>query len=233
MSYRIGIMQPYFLPYIGYWQMISACDAFVIYDDIQYTKKGWVNRNRILVNGRDDMFTLPVKNGSSKANIIDRMIADDFDREKFLRKISEAYRKAPYFKDVYPVIEEIILCPEQNLFRFIFQSIQRVMSFLDVRTPLLISSGLGLENGLKGQERVIATCKAAGGDSYLNPIGGLNLYDRQAFAAQGIELNFHKARSFVYPQLGADFVPFLSILDVMMLNSRSTINGFLKEWDQL
>lgn len=233
MTRRIGIMQPYFLPYIGYWQMIAACDAFVIYDDIQYTKKGWVNRNRMLVNGHDEMFTLPVKSGPSEADIINRTLADDFDRQKFLRKIAEVYRKAPHFKEGYALLEKIIQCPDQNLFRFLFHSIQQVMAYLGIETPLIISSTLNVPREAKGQDRVIATCKAAGGDAYLNPIGGLDLYDRDAFAAQGVQLNFHKARPVSYAQFGAEFVPFLSILDVVMFNAPSDIASFLKEWDEI
>src|SRR5690606_18130129 len=121
---RLAIMQPYFCPYIGYFQLMNAVDKFVVYDNIQYTKKGWINRNRILMNGKDQLFSLPVKKDSDYLNINQRFLSDDFDGEKkkLLNKFKGAYNKAPYFKEIFPLLQEIINDDSNNLFDYIYHS---------------------------------------------------------------------------------------------------------------
>ncbi|MBX2952402.1 MAG: WbqC family protein [Leadbetterella sp.] len=226
-------MQPYFLPYIGYFQLIRAVDEFIVYDNIQFSKKGWFHRNRMLQNGRDEYFSLTLKKDSDFLDVRDRRLSDTWpaDREKILRKIKENYRKAPYFEAVYPLTERIFHYPDDHLFNFLLFSLQTVCSYLEISTPLTVSSSLAIDHSLKSQDKVIALVKAAGGDIYLNPIGGFELYDPAAFQAQGLTLQFHKARSFSYPQFGGEFVPWLSVLDLMMFNSPEQINGWLDHFD--
>src|SRR5436190_5443164 len=131
---RLGIMQPYFMPYIGYWQLLALVDTFVIYDNIQYTKKGWINRNRFLQNGKDALFTLPLKKDSDFLDVSKRFLADDFDRNKLLNQLSASYRKAPQFKTVFPLITSIVNAEHRNLFDYIHDSIQRTAEFLAIRT---------------------------------------------------------------------------------------------------
>jgi hypothetical protein len=118
---KLAIMQPYFFPYIGYFQLVNAVDEFVIYDNIEFTKKGWISRNRILVNGVDTYISLPLKKDSDYLHVKDRYLADtwDIERKKMLNRITESYRKAPYFKETYEVIEKCILYEDRNLFKFI------------------------------------------------------------------------------------------------------------------
>ena len=220
---KIAIMQPYFLPYIGYWQLIAAVDAFVVYDNIKYTKKGWINRNRFLRNGVEDTFTLPLRKSSDFLDVNQRFLADSFDREDLLNRLREACRKAPEFSSVMPLLEGIIRNPVSNLFDYIFASIQTVCEFLGLQTPLVISSSIGSDHSLKAAERVQAICKALGADTYVNPVGGMELYSKEAFAAQGIDLKFWKALPFEYPNSGNSFVPWLSILDVLMWNDMESI----------
>ena len=113
---KLAIMQPYFLPYIGYFQLIAAVDTFIIYDNVKYTKKGWINRNRLLLNGRDAMFSLPLKKDSDYFDIDKRELANEFNPNKLLNQIIGAYRHAPQFKETLPLIEKIIQIPEKNLF---------------------------------------------------------------------------------------------------------------------
>lgn len=222
---RVAIMQPYFLPYVGYFQLIGAVDRFVVYDDVKYTKKGWINRNRYLLGGRDELFSLPLKKDSDSLDVRDRRLAPDFDRSKLLHQLGAAYRKAPRFDAVFPLLERVVRRGDENLFDFIHGSIRDVCAALRIETPLVVSSTLGVDRALRGQDRVLATCARLGADRYVNAIGGLELYDRAAFAARGIELSFLKARPHPYPQLGGEFVPWLSILDVMMFNDVETIAG--------
>ncbi|WP_147114934.1 WbqC family protein [Tateyamaria sp. syn59] len=216
---RAAIMQPYLLPYIGYFQLIAHADTFVIYDDIQFSKKGWINRNRFLRNGDAVMFTLPLRKDSDYLDVRDRNIADAYDPKKLIAQIENAYRKAPQFATAMPVIEEILGCSERNLFTFIHHSVTRVCTCLGLDTPIIVSSSLGDTTGLKGQDRVLAICEAVSATSYVNPIGGLDLYQASAFQARGMDLHFMRRTSLAYEQFGHPFVPDLSILDIMMFNS--------------
>lgn len=232
MTKKIGIMQPYFLPYMGYWQLLNYVDEFVLYDNIQYTKKGWINRNRFLQNGSDALFSLPLKADSDFLPVTERELSETFDREKLIRQLREAYRKAPHFAENFPVIGEIINCPHNNLFDYIENSILKICDYLDITTPIVISSEIPIQHeALKAKDKVMALCHALGAPNYINPIGGLDLYDRASFQKDGINLSFMRSRVLNYKQFDHDFVPYLSIVDVLMFNSRDTTINFLKEYD--
>lgn len=216
---KVAIMQPYFLPYIGYFQLIDVADAFVVYDNIKYTKKGWINRNRYLSGGTDALFSLPLKKDSDHLHVVQREISPDFAPRKLLNQLREAYRKAPYAEPVLLLLEAILVEEERNLFRFILGSIERTCAYLGISTPIVTSSTIDIDHGLQGQEKVIALCKALGAEAYVNPIGGTELYDGSSFASEGISLEFLRSNGTTYPQLGQAFVPWLSIIDVMMFNS--------------
>lgn len=219
---KLAIMQPYFLPYIGYWQLIAEVDTFVVYDNIKYTKKGWINRNRFLKNGVEAVFSLPLRKDSDFLNVNQRFLADSFDRGDLLNRFQEAYRKAPEFCSVMPLMEAIIQNPASNLFEFIFTSIKSVCEFLGIRTPMVVSSTIDCNHSLKSAERVQAICKTLGAGIYVNPIGGVELYSKEDFTAQGIDLKFLKTLPYEYPQGENAFVPWLSILDVLMWNGKET-----------
>ncbi len=224
-------MQPYFLPYIGYWQLLAAVDRFVVYDNIQYTKKGWINRNRFLRNGADAFFTLPLKKGSDFLDVADRALADDFVPSTLLNPLANAYRKAPFFDAVFPVLESIVTAAPRNLFEYLHHSLVVTAAYLEIPTPIVVSSTVAIDPALKSEQKVIALCQALGADRYINFIGGRELYSPAAFAAAGIELKFIRSRPIEYAQFGQPFVPALSILDVMMFNSRDAIRRMLGEYD--
>ncbi|MBW7832200.1 MAG: WbqC family protein [Simplicispira suum] len=224
-----AIMQPYFLPYIGYFQLIASVDQFIVYDNIKYTKKGWINRNRMLLNGIDAMFSLPLKKGSDSLDVVERELATDFDRAKLLNQFKGAYGRAPQFELTYPVLERIVCHEDANLFRYIHHSIVRLCEHLGTKTEIKISSEIAIDHGLKGQDKVLALCKAAGADTYINTIGGVELYVKDDFRIQGIDLQFIKARPFEYAQFGAPFVPWLSIVDVLMFNPLNTVRACINE----
>ena len=222
-------MQPYLFPYIGYFQLINAVDEFIVYDNIQYTKKGWINRNRILVNGTDAYITIPLKKDSDFLDIQARKLSGDWEieKEKILNRIKESYRKAPQFSRVFPVIEKVLLFEEKNLFQFIFNSLIEINSYLEIKTPLVLSSTISIDHHLKSEKKVMALCKARNATTYINPIGGIELYNKQEFKYQGLDLHFLKANNINYPQFNNEFVPFLSIIDVMMFNSKESITEYL------
>jgi hypothetical protein len=227
----LGIMQPYFLPYIGSWQLLAAVDRFVVYDNVQYTKKGWINRNRFLRGGTDVIFTLPIKQGSDFVNIGDRAVADDFDPDTVLNPLREAYRKAPFFHEAFPVIEKVVTAPTRNLFEYLYSSIQAVAAHLHIQTRLIVSSTIRIDHQLKADQKVLAICDALGATTYINSIGGRELYSPAAFAAHGINLKFLQSRVIAYRQFGEPFVPSLSIVDVMMFNSKEAVQAMLGEYD--
>jgi len=225
---KVAIMQPYFLPYIGYFQLIAAVDQFVVYDHIQYTKKGWINRNRFLLNGADAIFTLPLKKGYSSLDVVERELAVDFDRGALLGQLEAAYRRAPYFAETFALLERIVGQRDDNLFRFIHHSLMQVCAHLGLATTIRVSSTLPYDNSLKGQDKVLAICRAVGAGCYINSMGGLALYSKPDFAAQDIELRFLRPRPFEYEQFGEPFVPWLSIVDVLMFNSVEAVQRSLQ-----
>lgn len=221
---KAAIMQPYFFPYIGYFQLIASVDVFVIYDNIKYTKKGWINRNRMLLNGSDAIFSLPLRKDSDSLDVVQREISSDFDREKMLNQLRGAYRRAPFFNDVFPLLENIIQNTDNNLFRYIRYSVEEVCKALGIETKIVTSSDLPAGHDLKSQDKVIALCKAVGADAYINSIGGVELYDKNVFSENGIDLSFLKPRSLNYTQFGGEFIPWLSIIDVMMFNPMGEVS---------
>jgi len=220
---KLGIMQPYFFPYIGYFQLIQAVDVFVVYDNIKYTKKGWINRNRMLHKNKDVMFSLPLKKNSDYLDVCERELAADFNREKLLNQFKEAYRRAPHFAQTFPLIEQIVRYEEANLFRFLQHSIVKVCEHLGIATAIRVSSSISINHALKNQDKVIALCHALSASTYVNAIGGMVLYSKETFREKGIEVKFIKSKPFEYPQFGNDFMPWLSIIDVMMFNPLDTI----------
>ncbi len=226
-------MQPYFLPYIGYWQLLATVDRFVVYDNIEYTKKGWINRNRFLRNGADAPFTLPLKKGSDFLHVRERALADDFNPTALLNPFRESYRKAPFFDAGFPVIETIVTAAPRNLFEYLLNSLVMTAAYLEIKTPIVVSSRVPIDHTLKAGEKVLAICGALGANRYLNTIGGRALYSTDAFAAAGVELKFIQARPVTYSQFGQPFVPGLSILDVMMFNAPDAVRRMLEEYDLL
>jgi hypothetical protein len=224
---KLAIMQPYFLPYIGYYQLIGAVDLFIVYDNIKYTKKGWINRNRMLVNGSDVMFSLALKKDSDALDICDRELAGDFDRAKLLNQWRGAYGRAPFFKDTFPLLEEIVGFQDPNLFRYLFNSLRRTCAHLGLKTTFKISSEVAIDHSLKNQDKVLALCQALSAQKYINAIGGLELYDSDAFAACGIEFKALQTKPFPYDQFGQAHVPYLSIVDLLMFNPVSKLQEII------
>lgn len=220
---RLGIMQPYFFPYIGYFQLIASVDTFIVYDNIKYTKKGWINRNRMLQNGMDVMFSLPLKKGSDSFDVREREIAEDFNRDKLLNQLKGSYRQAPYFEQSFPLIEQIVRYEDANLFRFLHHSITKTCEHLSIATEIRISSDVAIDHALQGQDKVLALCAAVGASTYVNAIGGTELYAKKVFFENEIALKFIRSKPYDYAQFGSEFVPWLSIIDVMMFNPLDAI----------
>ena len=226
---KLGIMQPYFLPYIGYFQLIASADQFIVYDNIKYTKKGWINRNRMLLNGKDVVFSLPLKRDSDSLDVVERELSTNFDRSKLLNQFKGAYGRAPNFGSTYPLLEKIVQYEEANLFWYIYNSIVQLCEHLSINTEIKISSEIAIDNDLKGQDKVLGLCQAVGANTYINAIGGVEMYSKEEFRDQNIELQFLKARLCEYEQFGHAFLPWLSIVDVLMFNPLNVVRAYINE----
>ena len=228
---KIGIMQPYFVPYIGYWQLMNAVDKYVIYDDVNFIKGGWINRNRILVNGETKFFNIPMLGASSNKLINEVQVNNKKELiDKNMRIIEAAYKKAPYYPVVSALIKEILYCNRDNLASYIANSFNIITDYLGIKTELLLSSELDKDCNLKGQNKVIEICKLLQATDYYNAIGGETLYSYSAFEDVGIRLQFLKTDKIKYKQFSDSFVDNLSIIDVMMFNSQDDIKGMLLDY---
>ncbi len=218
---KLAVMQPYLFPYIGYFQLIHAVDVFVFYDDVQYKKGGWINRNRILLNGRDFMISFPIKDKLEK-RINQRFFGEHIDKEKttILKQIKSAYSKAPHFNEVYPLLEKIISHKENNVSLFAINQVKLVCSYLGLAKRYIRSSELEKNEGTNYQARVIEINKMVGSEHYINLMGGRELYHKDEFEKAGLLLSFIQSEDIEYPQFENDFVANLSIIDVLMFNSR-------------
>lgn len=226
---KIALMQPYFFPYIGYYQLIKSVDTFVIYDDVNYIKQGWINRNRILLNGKEHLVTMNLKNSSSFKLINEIEIGNN--RTKLLKTIEQAYKRAPFFCEIFPIIEDILTFNNYNLAVFLENSIRKLSAYLDIQTNIVVSSSIEKDDSKRGQEKVIAICKALNASIYINSIGGQELYSKDVFRNNQIELYFLKTRMINYLQQNNVFLPSLSIIDVIMFNSKMETIKLLDQYD--
>jgi hypothetical protein len=232
---KIGLMQPYLFPYLGYFQLIYACDKFAVHDDVQYIRQGWVNRNRILVHGKEYLFTLSVKHDNYSKNINERFYTDSFDQEasKLLRNIEQSYSRSSYFKPTQDILRQLFATSERNVARFNLLSIQSVCQYLGIKNDILLSSDLKFEKSLTAESRVLAINRVLGGTHYINPIGGIELYAKENFAREGIQLSFLKTIFTPYQQPATEFIQGLSIIDVLMNCSRENILDMLDDYELL
>lgn len=248
-------MQPYFFPYIGYFQLINAVDDFIVYDEVNFIKKGWINKNNILINGKPYVINVPLREKSSFKKINEVEILNDNNwKKKMLLDFQMNYKRAKYFKDVYPILEKVINYPTDKISELNFQSIKCVCDYLGIKTIISndISKFTELESKLDNDTideklfpniklnyferkviRILEICRIKNATIYINPIGGTSLYAKDDFLANNVELKFLKTKEISYRQHGNDFVPYLSIIDILMFNSIEEVNQFLDKYELL
>jgi len=225
---KLAIMQPYLFPYLGYFQLIHAVDTFVIYDDVNFITRGWINRNNILAQGNKQLVTLPVVQASHNKLINELEVVQQ--RDKLLKSIIHAYKKAPFYNESFRVIEDILLNDEKNLSKFLDYSLKSLCSYLGLDPDWKISSDIEKDNSLKGPDKILEICKKLSTTHYVNLPGGKELYDKNDFSNQGIELSFIEPGNVQYPQKSLEFVSNLSIIDVMMQNHPEQFDALLREY---
>jgi WbqC-like protein family len=230
---KLAIMQPYLFPYLGYYQLVDAVDRFVAADDLQFIKQGWINRNRLLINGSPAYFTVPLRKHAAEALIRDVEIDDSPGkrwRSALLKTVANFYRRAPSFDLVYPIVERVIGGPFTRIADMARASLHEVCGYLGVTTSIVDSSSAYGNAHLKGEARVLDTCRAEGASDYVNAPGGRELYSRETFLAHGIRLHFLCSEPIEYAQFRQPFVPSLSIVDVLMFNSPAAARTLLKQY---
>ncbi len=229
---KVAIMQPYLFPYIGYWQLINSVDTFVLYDDVNYIKGGWINRNNILINGSSHLFTLPLIDSSPNKLINEISVTDNIkQKQKLLKSFELAYAKAKYKDDVLPLLNNILMQEECRLHLFLYHQFKIICEYLGLDTEILISSDIVQTQGLHAQDRVIDICKCLKTTRYINAIGGQELYNKEEFKKNGIDLYFIKTNEIKYKQFKNEFVPNLSIIDVLMFNSPEEVRELLTKYE--
>lgn len=228
---KLAIMQPYFFPYIGYFQLVSAVDRFVFYDDVNFIKGGWINRNRIIINGEAKYFNLVMRDASSfkLINSIELDASIEW-KKKLLRKLEINYSKAPFFNEVFEIICSIISSSSKLLCDVSKNSVMEICHYLKIKTEFIDSSSIYKNANLKSTSRVIDICKRNNATCYINLIGGLELYDRVEFGTNEIDLKFLLTDNISYNQFTNCFIPSLSIIDVLMFNSVDDIKIMMKRF---
>ena len=232
---KLAIMQPYIFPYIGYFQLINAVDKFVIYDDVNYIKQGWINRNNILIQGKANTFTIPLDNTSSFKKIYEVSIHEkqfSLWKKKFIKTVEQSYSKAPRFDQTLQLITKVLdIDTPHTISRLATFGLVSISNYLGIKTKFVNSSSIYNNSNLSGKDRVIDICKTEKVSTYINSIGGQKLYNKDYFKINNIDLKFIKPKPIVYKQFSDNYVPWLSILDIMMFNTVDEITKMLDNYE--
>ncbi len=231
---KLAIMQPYFFPYIGYFQLINAVDKFIFYDDVNFIMKGWINRNRILLDNKSYLFSVPLQKASREKKINEIKISEEhFNKwkNKFYKTIERSYKKAPYFNDIFILIKKVLDENYASVSELAESGVKTISNYLNSKTYFENSSGKYSGINLKGSERIIEICKKEKCTEYINAIGGKKLYQKKNFENEGVKLKFIKTNEIKYKQFGNNFIPDLSIIDVLMFNSKKEIKKMLQNYE--
>ena len=233
---KLAIMQPYFFPYIGYFQLINSVDRFVIYDDVNFIKQGWINRNKLLVSGKEYLFSIKLQDASSFRLIKDTEIHDNFYerwKTKFIKSIEINYKSAQYFRSVSNMVEDVLNSESRYISKLATNSLKAVCNYLEIKTSFIDTSSNYQNNHLSGQDRILDICKKEEASHYINSKGGIELYSKNDFREQGTILHFLSPKPTEYRQFKNNFVPWLSIIDVLMFNSPPQVREMLDKYELL
>jgi hypothetical protein len=229
-------MQPYIFPYLGYFQLINAVDKFVIYDDVGFIKQGWINRNYIAAEGRALLFTVPLEQASSGKLINETKLDPRSYRlwqNKFLQTLHQNYKKAPFFDSIFPPLKQIFEAERSKLTDLLVDSLLFVSNYLSLQTQFVTSSVIYNNKDLKGQDRILDICKKEQATEYYNLMGGQDLYSKSDFLKSNVVLNFIRSKQELEYNQGKikNFIPRLSIIDVLMYNSKEKVRFYLDNYE--
>lgn len=212
----IAIIQPYFMPYLGYFQLLSAVDEVVLLDNVQYISGGWINRNRLSSHqGKIEWMTVPLAAGSNRALILDRNVSTSLDTEKMISRITSLYSSRPYVERAVEMLSLSLVSERRNLADFLDANLKSTCNFLGIQTPIFRASELVEKQSTKGTQRLIEICQIRKAKRYLNPIGGKQLYKPEDFSAKEIKLQFLNSKPPRYDQGYSPHNESLSIIDLV------------------
>jgi hypothetical protein len=223
-----AVMQPYLFPYLGYYQLVNAVDKFVFYDDVTFIKGGYINRNNILSNAKAQRFTIPVPGMSSNKRINE--LCFDKNTKKILKTIEQSYKKAPFFEEVYPLVASVLKDDNRSVENICSKSITTVFEYLGIKKSFHFSSELEYNRDLSAADKLIAMSDVLGSKSYSNSPGGKSLYDKEYFSSKGVALSFIEIEQYEYAQNSTEFIPHLSMIDVLMWNSKEEVIELLTKY---
>lgn len=230
---KVAIMQPYFMPYIGYFQLINAVDEFIIFDTPQFIRHGWIERNNILkLDGKSSYIKVPLVKQSRDTSIKDKIINNSINwQKKILAQITHYKKKAPYYNDVLILLDAIFKEQTESIVDLNYKSLKLICDYLDITTPIKIWSEMNLEIEKVNapDEWALNICKKINASTYINPIGGLSFFDKKKYLTTNIDIKFIKSKEILYNQFDNNFTPWLSIIDILMFNSKNNIKNMLEQ----
>ncbi|MGJ7457417.1 WbqC family protein [Halomonas sp. RA08-2] len=226
---RVAVTQPYIFPALSYYQLVRSSDIFILYDDVNYISRGFINRNTYLDRGVPRRFTLPVPGASINRKIMDLQYSGDV--KSIIEGIRHAYARSPYFQDVFPLIRGVLEHHDRDITSVCRAGIMAVFDYLGHSIHIPRAAELDYNRSLPAADRLVEICHLVGGGHYINSQGGKKLYDKESFSARGIQLSFLNPRQIEYDQGAIPFVPQLSIIDILMRCSRAETRFLLDEYD--
>lgn len=244
---KIGIMQSYFFPYIGYFQLINACDKFVLYEHVSFRKKSWITRNRILDKGKGTpvYIQVPVQKQSSFKTIKEIGIVQNSDwKNKIVNLTNFNYKKAPFYNEVFEWLTKVIYLEEESLHDYNAKIIIALCKKIGIQTEIVFNNATehieyklmqkkNIDNENVKSERVIELMQHFNASQFLNPIGGEALYDKSFFKSRGVGLSFLQPETLSYKQFEHQFIPHLSILDVLFHNGFKKTQHLIHKYKEL
>lgn len=225
---RIAIMQPYLFPYLGYFQLASVSDIFVLYDDVNYIKRGFISRNSILNANQIQRFVIPVPGASQLKKIKELEFSPDVG--KVLKQLRHAYHNKPFFGSVFPLVERVLQSEDRSITSMCNKMLSIFFDYLGIHSVIMRSSEIDYDKTGSASEKIIKICHSLNADIYINSAGGINLYDREQFLNSQLELKFIEMRDIIYPQGSDEFHNNLSIIDVLMNCSAETVRDLLSQY---
>lgn len=237
---KIGIMQPYFMPYIGYISLIKHADLFILFDTVQFIRHGWIERNRILKQNEGWLYIqVPLIKNNSRDTLIKDCLIDNSQnwKAKIIAQIQPFKKIAPFY---FPVLKLINECFEKDfndishLNKACLEAICKYLGF-EKKLPIFSEMNLEIEEATAPDEWALNICKSLkekyGDIHYINPIGGLDFFDTNKYLQQDLKISFQKMQITAYNQKRTPFEPGLSIIDVLMFNSVEEVNDMLDKYE--
>jgi len=218
---KLSLMQPTFNPWLGYFDMIDYVDLFIFYDNIQLNQQSWQTRNKLLLQKKEFLFSLPIKKNKSKNQLLIKDTRFDFDkydfREKLFKTLNQNYSKAKYFKEVNPFIEELVFFDTNFLSQYTINIIKKICQKIEIKTKIIILSETKYKKISSKGDEVLNICKYFNTSDYISPLGSKEYLEKVSdkFKKENINIYYQYYKHPTYNQLGKNFIPYIGIFDLL------------------